>query len=54
MAIVFAVLIIFTDLCGAEGLAGAEAPEDETVRYLKSLSLEELAGLRVTSVSKSP
>ncbi|MCP4693679.1 MAG: TonB-dependent receptor [Desulfobacterales bacterium] len=54
MAIVYAVLFIFTGLCGAEGLAGAEAPEDETVRYLKSLSLEELAGLRVTSVSKSP
>ncbi|MCP4691011.1 MAG: TonB-dependent receptor, partial [Desulfobacterales bacterium] len=37
---------------GVEGPGGAEAPEDETARYLKSLSLEDLAGLEVTSVSR--
>ncbi|MCP4690362.1 MAG: TonB-dependent receptor [Desulfobacterales bacterium] len=45
-------LILFSGLCYAETPGKTEAPGDETVRYLKSLSLEELAGLEVTSVSR--
>ncbi len=60
MALACALLIIFPGICLAnspgntEMHAGAVGPEDETIQYLKNLSLEELAGLEVTSVSKKP
>ncbi|MCP4690726.1 MAG: Plug domain-containing protein, partial [Desulfobacterales bacterium] len=45
---VLVILVLVSALCHAE----APGDPDETVEYLKSLSLEDLADLQVTSVSK--
>ncbi len=56
MAFICALLFLFSEVCNANEPGNTEHADhvDETVRYLKSLSLEELAGIEVTSVSKMP
>ncbi|MCP4691060.1 MAG: Plug domain-containing protein, partial [Desulfobacterales bacterium] len=49
-AVICAFLILFSTLCHA----ARPGEPDETVHYLKSLTLEELAGVEVTSAAKTP